>query len=158
MHFHTPIQALTFCSESTNSDWKSVQLQRSRTVSVDCQDRHKPQQSPQSQNEKPLANPRLGLGLLSINLLFVHHRNCNCISRESEQMSFCLGDTVLGTALIAESQDCQLPGPEHEGGSVMMAAGCQSCPRPAQLAAGPCCAVSLLKTLVAQGTSLCHGL
>lgn len=72
-------------------------------------------------------------------------------------MPFCLRDTALGTALTVESQDWQLPGTGHEGGSAMWAAGCQSRPWPAQLAAGPRCAVSALKTLVAQGTSLCHG-
>ena len=72
-------------------------------------------------------------------------------------MSFCLTDTISGTALntlclAVESQDCQVPGPENEGGSVMLAAHCQRSPWLAQLAVRPLCTVSTLKTLVAQGT------
>lgn len=46
-----------------------------------------------------------------------------------------------------------MPGPENEGGSVMLAARCQRSPWLAQVAVGLLCAVSMLKTRVAQGTS-----
>lgn len=45
-------------SESTNRDWKSVQLQCSRTVNADCWNRHKPQQFLDGQNEKNTGKPK----------------------------------------------------------------------------------------------------